>query len=352
MTPPTPQIKAVLILLIAATFSPWVIGAQPNPAKPGSRDVFLQLINRPRVSLDAKVQSEIETNRLVEIHFTFRSEQTQRVPGLLVKQLGNARRPVVISLHGTGSNKDSQLPLLRDLARRGFAAVAMDGRYHGERTKIGKGSAEYEEAMIRAFREGKEHPFLYDTVWDVMRLIDYLETRPDADARRIGLIGFSKGGMETYLAAAVDRRIAAAAPLIGVQCFRWALDNNQWQPRVGTFQRAMDTVARESGVKEVNTDFVRRFYDRVVPGIYSQFDAPAMLPLIAPRPLLVMNGELDDRTPLPGVMEACEAARKAYQAVGAEEKFELRIQKQTGHKVTEESLKGAIEWLVRALRLE
>ena len=41
----------------------------------------------------------------------------------------------------------------------------------------------------------------------------------------IGMIGFSKGGMETYLAAAVDPRIAVAVPCIGVQSFRWALDH-------------------------------------------------------------------------------------------------------------------------------
>ena len=42
-----------------------------------------------------------------------------------------------------------------------------------------------------------------------MRLVDYLATRDDVDARRIGLTGISKGGIETYFTAAVDKRIAA-----------------------------------------------------------------------------------------------------------------------------------------------
>ena len=46
-----------------------------------------------------------------------------------------------------------------------------------------------------------------------MRLIDYLETRDDIDPRRIGLMGFSKGGIETYLAAAADPRVAVAVSL-------------------------------------------------------------------------------------------------------------------------------------------
>src|SRR5262249_6471679 len=137
----------------------------------------------------------------------------------------SGRSPVVIVLHGTGGNKEGQLPLVRELAAKGFVAVAIDGRYHGERTKAGKGSAEYQEAILRAFREQREHPFFFDTVWDVMRLVDYLGTRDDVDPKRIGLIGFSKGGIETYLAAAVDERIAAAVPCIGVQSFRWAMEH-------------------------------------------------------------------------------------------------------------------------------
>src|SRR5205085_11830097 len=118
-------------------------------------------------------------------------------------------------------------PLMRKLADKGFLAVAIDARYHGARTKAGKGSTEYQQAILRAWREpGREHPFFFDTVWDVMRLIDYLQTRDDVDARRIGLTGISKGGIETYLAAAADVRIAAAVPCIGVQSFNWALEHD------------------------------------------------------------------------------------------------------------------------------
>ena len=70
----------------------------------------------------------------------------------------------------------------------------------------------YQSAMLRAYRTGKDHPFLFDTVWDVMRLIDYLETRQDVDALRIGLTGISKGGMEAYLAAAADCAACHTAP--------------------------------------------------------------------------------------------------------------------------------------------
>ena len=316
-----------------------------------TRAAFLKLIDRQRVPLAAKVRELPETNGLAQLHFSFAADAEQRVPGLLLKRAGRAgRRPVVIALHGTGGNKEGQLPLLKELAGAGFIAVAIDGRYHGERTKAGTGSAEYVEAILRAFRTGREHPFLYDTVWDVMRLIDYLETRADVDPKRIGLIGFSKGGMETYLAAAVDRRISVAVPCIGVQSFRWALENNAWKSRVETFQAAINGAARDAAVAEINASFVKRFYDRVVPGIYTQFDGPNMLPLIAPRALLVINGDSDPRTPLPGVMQCAAAARRAYRAAQAEDRFMLHIQENTGHKVTPASHQAAIAWFTKWLK--
>ena len=62
-----------------------------------------------------------------------------------------------------------------------------------------------------------ERPFLLDSVWDIVILLDYLETRPDVDSARIGITGVSLGGMHSWLAAALDERIAVAAPMIGVQ---------------------------------------------------------------------------------------------------------------------------------------
>ena len=262
------------------------------------------------------------------------------------------RRPVVIALHGTGGNKEGQRPLLRDLAADGFVAVAIDGRYHGERAKGGRTarSTEYVAAILRAFQTGQEHPFFFDTVWDVMRLIDYLDTRDDVDSRRIGLIGYSKGGIETYLAAAVDPRITAAVPCIGVQSFRWAIEHDSWQSRISTVQAAFDAAAKESGIAQPGAAFVRTFYLRVAPGLDGRFDGPAMLPLIAPRPLLVINGEIDPRTPMPGLKQCADAAREAYRAAGADEKFVLHLQPNTGHKVLPESLVLAREWFGRWLR--
>jgi hypothetical protein len=95
---------------------------------------------------------------------------------------------------------------------------------------------------------------------------------------------------------------------------------------------------------------VKIFYDRVVPGIDGEFDGPEMLELIAPRPLLVINSDSDEHTPLPGVEECAAAAKKAYGAVGAENNFAIIIQKKTGHAVLPESERAAIDWFVKWLK--
>lgn len=316
-----------------------------------SRADFLQLIERPRVSAATHSEDISHTNGLVQLRFTFATEAAQRVPGFLLKRPeSHGRRPAVIALHGTGGSKLNVLALARKLATNGFVAVVMDARYHGERLTSGKGTDQYNQSIARAWRQGGEHPLYYDTVWDVMRLVDHLRTREDVDPDRIGLIGISKGGIEAYLAAAVDPRIAATVSCIGVQSFRWGLEHDAWQGRVKTIQRAFDLIGAEAGITNLTPEFVMNVYDRVAPGIYGAFDGPAMLPLIAPRPLLVITGDSDPNTPLPGVLEAAAAARKAYHQAGAADHFELRIQEKTGHQFRPESERAAIQWLTNWLK--
>jgi fermentation-respiration switch protein FrsA (DUF1100 family) len=332
-----------LVNLVPVIFMACLCANAQDPAS--IRAKFLKIIDRPRVPLNPEIQPGRSSQGLTARHFTFATEAQERVPGIMVKPDKPGKRyPAVIALHGTGDSKEGMLDVVSALAARGFLAVAIDGRYHGERTKSG-----YDDAIFRAYKTGKDHPFLYDTVWDVMRLLDYLETRDDVDPKRIGLIGISKGGMETYLAAAADPRIAVAIPCISVQSFRWALENNAWQARVGTIQFAVENAARSQNAT-LSAQFVRAFYDRVVPGIYSEFDGPSMLPLVAPRPLMVINGDSDSLTPLPGVTLAANSASEAYAKAAAKDKFVLRVQKNTGHSVNGDSFRAAIDWFVTWLK--
>src|SRR3972149_7945504 len=73
---------------------------------------------------------------------------------------------------------------------------------------------------------------------------------------------------------------------------RWALDNNAWQARVGTFYEAIAPRSTRNSSANFTLAPCR---------VFIRFFGPAMLPLLAPRPLLVINGDSDSLTPLPGV---------------------------------------------------
>jgi dienelactone hydrolase len=254
--------------------------------------------------LDPKLEAAKMDGMLVQQDFSIASTPTWRVPGTLRRPAAaTGKLPVVICLHETGSDRDSGnvVGITRALAGRGFLTVAISGRYFG---KAG-GNDAYVAALKAAYASpGKDYPFLYDTVWDVLRTIDWLVTRDDVDAARIGLTGISKGGMETYLAAAVDPRIAAAAPIIGIQSFKWGLEHDAFAARAESLGGAVPN--------PTNAASVREFFARVAPGLVDRYDCPDMLPLIAPRPLLVLSGTKDPRNAIMGVELAVAAARAAY----------------------------------------
>jgi dienelactone hydrolase len=319
-----------------------------------TRAAYLAIIDRPRAALNPELAELPAVEGLKKYHLWFHSDATERVPGYLLlpdPARFKGRRPVVIALHGTGGSKDDGqvAELVLKAAQAGFIGVAIDGRFHGERTKAGSGAVEYNAAIAQAFKSGEGHPFYYDTTWDVMRLIDYLATRKDVDPARIGLTGISKGGIETYLTAAADPRVAVAVPYIGVQSFAWALANGAWPARIATIQDGFNAAAATAGKPARNVAFVREFYARVVPGIDGAHDGPAMLPLIAPRPLLVVNSDSDANTPVAGVRKAVAAARPMYAVQNATNRLELVIQEDTPHRVNPENIDRGIAWFVRWL---
>jgi fermentation-respiration switch protein FrsA (DUF1100 family) len=75
-----------------------------------------------------------------------------------------------------------------------------------------------------------------------------------------------------------------------------------------------------------------------------------MLAAIAPRPMLVINGDSDANTPVAGVRLSVAAARPLYDAVNAADKLQLIIQENTPHRVNPESIDAGIAWFVRWLK--
>jgi dienelactone hydrolase len=330
----------------------------PPPAE--VKTAFLKLLDRPKVALDTQLKVTEDKAGLEIIVGSFASEnktdgKIERVPVLIVKPSGlKGSAPAVICLHGTGGNKESQLGLMKELAQRGLIGVAIDARYHGARSGGAKGSAAYIDAITRAWRAKRgrrlEYPFYYDTVWDLWRTVDFLESLNYVDAKNVGMIGFSMGGIETWLAASVDDRIKVAVPAISVQSFRWSLDNDQWQGRANSIAGAHKAAAKDLGEKEVNAKVCRELWGKVIPGILDQFDCPSMLRLFAGRSLLILNGDQDPNCPIGGARIAIAEADKAFTVAGMSDKLRVSIAEGVGHRVTDEQRREAIEWLVKGLK--
>lgn len=274
----------------------------------------------------------------------------------------HAPTPAVLIMHSTGNTKESVAEHLERYARKGFVAVAFDARYHGERALANAGlpdssrlsikalgpnltkavwrasksrRAVYDEALVQAWKSGHERPFIYDTVSDAYRVVDYLTTRKDVNVARIGATGISLGGMITWLLAASDKRIAAAAPAIGVQSFRYAVEKNLWDARVSSILPVFEVAAKDLGKNKVDTETVKAVWKRILPGmIDGDVDAEFSLPCIAPRPLLILSGEIDPRCCIGGVREAVKNAEAEYAAQGAGSSMNWFVEKDVGHKMT------------------
>ncbi|CAI5496918.1 unnamed protein product [Closterium sp. Naga37s-1] len=257
---------------------------------------------------------------------------------------GHGRRAAVILLHSTGKSKEALLGRQKELACLNLIAITCDLRYHGARASS---PAAYSDALVRAWRTGQEMPFVFDPVWDVLRLLDYLTAvhSDTIDPSRIAITGVSLGGMVAWLAATADPRIAAAAPMIGVQCFHWAVDNNCFHDRVASIPHAFNAAAEDMGKTHVDAEVVTAVWNRITPGLLQHFGPYNSLPAICPRPLLILNGESDPRCPVEGLRRALQRAEEAYSRAGVANHFEFHVEKGVGHEVTEAMWRKAVAWM-------
>ena len=329
--------------------------AQPLPADKVRSD-FINLLQRPAADPKASFTSVSTDVAIIERGF-FYSEASEKVPMVIYKPLSSTTKklPVVICLHGTGGSKDNAeiKNLLARFSKAGFMAVSIDGRYHGERANAGAGHNSYAEAIIKAWQNKdsthQEHPFFFDTVYDLWKLVDYLVTRPDIEPNRIGMMGISKGGIETWMAAATDTRIKVAVPVIAAQSFQWSLENDRWQGRARTIWGAHVQAAKDLGDTGVNKNNVQQFWNKLLPGITGEFDCPSMIRLFAPRPLLLLSTENDQNCPLPGAKLAFEAASQAYRSKNAMDKLKTDIAPNEPHRFTAKHMEMAVNWFIKWL---
>ncbi|CAI9262573.1 unnamed protein product [Lactuca saligna] len=278
---------------------------------------------------------------------TEEGEQGQ-LPVLILskKESTHLKRPAVVFLHSSHTCKEWVRPLLEDYASRGYIAVAIDSRYHGERAKT---PTAYEDALVSSWKKGDTMPFIYDTVWDLLMLADYLTAREDIDNSKIGILGMSLGGMHAWFAAFADTRYSVVVPIISIQSFRWALDNDQWHARVHSIKSVFEEARIDLGKDTIDKEVVEKVWNRIAPGLASKFDSDHTVPVIAVRPLLIINGEVDPRCPLEGLDATISTTQKAFDAHSLTH-FKVIVEPGIGHEVTLSMLKEASDWFDKFLK--
>ncbi|CAH1432941.1 unnamed protein product [Lactuca virosa] len=143
--------------------------------------------------------------------------------------------------------------------------------------------------------------------------------------------------MHAWFAAFVDTRYSVAVPVIAVQGFRWAIENDQWQARVDSIKPVFEEARIDLGKEAIDKEVVETVWNRIAPGL-------------APRPLLIINGEDDPRCPIEGIDVAISKTQKAFEDAQLLNHFKVIVEPGIGHEVTSSMLKEVSDWLDKFLK--
>jgi carboxymethylenebutenolidase len=135
----------------------------------------------------------------------------QKMPAFLALPEGGGRRPAVLVFEEIFGVNSHIRDVTQRLAREGFVAIAPD--YHHRAWEPGTQRGYTDEDMKRGM-ELIPKLSVDGITKDINATIAYLKTRPEADASKLGAIGFCIGGHIAYLAAATQP-ISATASFYG-----------------------------------------------------------------------------------------------------------------------------------------
>ncbi|MEZ6045463.1 MAG: alpha/beta fold hydrolase [Planctomycetaceae bacterium] len=217
------------ILLITVAVCNPLQGADADPLALPTDEVHqlcLEILDYdPEIPLDARIvahSDDAELNTWKE-KIVFRGTQGFICSSYLeVPQGFEGKRPLVLLLHGWSGSKESWWKdggyltggeVRKGLLEAGYAVFAMDAQSHGDRIAVNDYSPVnvYTPPAVKARLNYFELSEIYvQTVRDYRRALDYLETREEIDAAKIGLVGYSMGGTHSFMLTGVDSRIKVA----------------------------------------------------------------------------------------------------------------------------------------------
>jgi dienelactone hydrolase len=329
----TLRATAMLLLLVGALeTTAQQLRSKPTPV---STQVLKmrRLLSLPQehVPLAPEILHQSEDGEVVIEEVRFRAERDVWVPASVVKPR-NASQPLaaIICLPGTNGTRqhltDTQLQLsqfprtgwARALARQGFLTISLDYRGSPAREQN-----IYTDA-VRAQLTGRSYMGLL--VYETMRAVDYLLTRPDVDRARIGITGFSLGGAVSWYAAAADPRLSVVVPVCG---------------GAGTYDALLQSQRQTSYHSQY---FYPAGFLKIFPG-----DQGEVFAALAPRAVLVVGRDQDQGMPVEGLRRLEQEVKVAYARRGVAERFAVHLTAGE-HTYTEEMFERVGQWFRRFLR--
>lgn len=271
--------------------------------------------------------------------FQFDNGAGATVPGaLLLPKSSTGRSPGILYCHWHGGEYDKgKIELFNQehtpeppgpaLARRGFVVIAIDACGFGERNGQGPGGAE-ERGAAGEMTASKFNLWIGRTLWGMMlrddlMALDYLVSRPEVDPARIGVTGMSMGATRSWWLMALDDRIRAG---VAVACLT----------------RYQNLIAH-GGLEQHGIYYY-------VPGLLNYFDTEAVVALLAPRPILLMNGGQDPGSPVDGIRAIECQVRPVYQLYRADADFCSEVFPDTAHEYRLDMWQHTLAWLDQHVR--
>jgi hypothetical protein len=212
------------------------------------------------------------------------------------------RRPAVLLACGhspVGKAHPGYQEIAIRLARRGYVVLCWDPVGQGERSQFwdaARGRSRYnlvcgEHAVLGNLAVLAGTSLLRWEVWDGMRAVDYLLTRPEVDEHRISITGTSGGGLQSAWIGALDPRIAAVIPSCYVTALPMRMANRIFE--------------------DPDTD-PEQDPDRLVS---AGIDHAGLLLLVYPRPLFVASA-VKDFVPIEGARRTFREVAQMYRRFG------------------------------------
>src|SRR5690349_24901008 len=280
------------------------------------------------------------TGRIPMDGFTIEKLVFQSLPRVYVTALvyvpndHTSKHPAVLVPAGHAADgKFHYQALSQRLAGRGYIVISWDPVGQGERSQFWDSKAQKSRYNLICAEHAVMGNLAYLAganlarweIWDGIRAVDYLLTRPDVDGERISMTGTSGGGTQTALIAALDARIKVAVP----SCYITSLP-----------------------MRMANRIFVDPDSDpdQVLFGMISNgVDHPGLLLLMYPRPVMVAAAVLDF-FPIEGTRKTFRELQELYTHLGHVDRIAM-TEGYHGHQYSPENQQAALDFLDRFNRM-